>query len=213
MKPVKLFKKMFSILAGTAVLAAIVSPTQAATLLVDNNPHHQADYTTLQAAIDAASAGDTILVGPSYSNTSYGAGLVEKQLFIYGTGYLLKENGFNNIDFPSRTDAIILKIKKDVSNNPVSNPSGTVITGLKAGSISITNVHSPDYVNGTNVIANVVISRNRTSLYVDSGDTWDNNDYTSNLHVTNNYLSTLNISSNNSATVNNNIIESIVYID
>ena len=49
-----------------------------------------ADFNTLQAAIDGASAGDTLyLMG---SQQSYGAGVFNKQLTVIGPGYWLAEN-------------------------------------------------------------------------------------------------------------------------
>jgi hypothetical protein len=52
---------------------------------VSNNPDIPAQYNSLQATIDAASAGDTILVAGSAS--SYGNITIGKKLVVYGAGY------------------------------------------------------------------------------------------------------------------------------
>lgn len=57
---------------------------------VNNRPYVDADFTTLQAAIDGASAGDTLYLGGS--TTTYGDGIFDKQLVVIGPGYWLDEN-------------------------------------------------------------------------------------------------------------------------
>lgn len=57
---------------------------------VNNRPGVDAHFTTLQAAIDGATAGDTLYV--EGSTTSYGAGIFDKQLVVIGAGYWLAEN-------------------------------------------------------------------------------------------------------------------------
>jgi|GEM_PF-1030983 len=52
---------------------------------VDNSPNSPGQFINLQAAIDSASAGDTLLV--SASVTSYGNVVVNKPLVIWGSGY------------------------------------------------------------------------------------------------------------------------------
>ena len=55
-----------------------------------NNCHGAANFTTLQDAINGATAGDTIYL--EASPTNYGAGTLAKKLIIMGTGYWLTEN-------------------------------------------------------------------------------------------------------------------------
>ncbi len=59
-------------------------------LRVNNNPGFDVDYTTLQAAVDAAIGGDTIYV--EGSTTYYAGSTINKQLTIVGPGYFLNEN-------------------------------------------------------------------------------------------------------------------------
>lgn len=68
----------------TLCLAAAFS-TQAGIITVSNNSNSPGQFTDLQDAIDAAAAGDTILVAGS--PTSYGNGNVYKELHIIGAGY------------------------------------------------------------------------------------------------------------------------------
>jgi len=57
---------------------------------VNNTPGINADYTTLQAAVDAATAGDTIYM--EGSTTEYAGATIDKELTIVGPGYFLNEN-------------------------------------------------------------------------------------------------------------------------
>jgi hypothetical protein len=59
-------------------------------LRVNNNPGFNVDYTTVQAAIDAAIGGDTIYM--EGSTTDYAGATINKQLTIVGPGYFLNEN-------------------------------------------------------------------------------------------------------------------------
>jgi len=69
----------------------LISQMATATVLrVNNRDGVDADFTTLQAAIDGASAGDTLYL--EGSPTSYGAGTFDKQLVVFGAGYWLDEN-------------------------------------------------------------------------------------------------------------------------
>jgi hypothetical protein len=59
---------------------------------LSNNPAVKADFSTFQAAHDAATEGDTIYVDGTGVNLSYGAATVSKKLIIIGPGYFLEEN-------------------------------------------------------------------------------------------------------------------------
>ena len=63
---------------------------QATVHRVNNNSGVDADYTTIQNAINGASAGDTIYI--EGSPDGYGSATVSKQLVIYGAGYFLSQN-------------------------------------------------------------------------------------------------------------------------
>ena len=74
----------------TAAILLIATTLNATVWRVNNRPYLDADFTTLQDAIDGASAGDTLYIGGS--TTSYGNGTFDKQLVVIGAGYWLAEN-------------------------------------------------------------------------------------------------------------------------
>jgi hypothetical protein len=81
-------KKQFTILATAILMVATI--TNAKVWRVNNRPNVDADFTTLQAAIDGASSSDTLYIGNS--PTGYGNGVFDKQLVVIGSGYWLAEN-------------------------------------------------------------------------------------------------------------------------
>lgn len=74
----------------TAAILLIASTLNATVWRVNNRPNVDADFTTLQAAIDGAADGDTLYIGAS--ETSYGTGIFAKKLIVIGAGYWLAEN-------------------------------------------------------------------------------------------------------------------------
>ena len=86
-------------------------------------------YTTIQAAHDAATAGDIIYIEPSSSSTpSYGDLIATKQVDIIGNGYLMDKN--SNTPFDNRTPQIgNLTFNKGSAN---SSLTGINITGAMA---------------------------------------------------------------------------------
>ncbi len=201
MNSVRNIKTKLLALTAIILLAVCLSPAMADTFFVDNNPLHQADYTTLQEAVDAASAGDTIMVGPSFNGLSYGDALIEKQLFIYGTGYLLAENSYDATVEVSRIGTITIT-PKIVSNSILSNPNGTVISGLYINdnySGQSVGVSGSGLANGT--VNNVLITRN---LLIGTLRTFP---YSS-IIVSRNYcLWEIELLNESSATIQNNIIK------
>lgn len=106
---------------------------------VNNNNDANADYTTLQAAIDAATAGAIIYLHPS--GTSYGDATIAKRLSIIGPGYNIGMNaaGDTNVNLGN---AIVGAINFNTGSNNSS------ITGCSIGNIIIAEV------------ANILIQRN-----------------------------------------------------
>ena len=82
--------KSFFVLSCLVRLALAASTLSGAVIRVDNKDGSSADYGTLQAAIDAAVAGDTIYIAGSAD--SYGFVLTTKRLDFVGPGYLLGQN-------------------------------------------------------------------------------------------------------------------------
>lgn len=73
-------RKLFSL----ATFVALAFSAQATVYTVSNVPNSIGQYTTIAAAITAASAGDTIYVNPS--NVSYGAVTINKPVVLIGAG-------------------------------------------------------------------------------------------------------------------------------
>ncbi|KXX67918.1 hypothetical protein [Flammeovirga sp. SJP92] len=71
---------------------------------VNNFEELKADFTDAQAAIDAASIGDTILF--EQSPISYGSITIEKQLVLLGAGYFLSDNYPKGNSFTAQLDYI-----------------------------------------------------------------------------------------------------------
>jgi hypothetical protein len=156
-----------------AVLAAFSS--SATILTVDNNPNNPGQYTTVQAAITAASAGDSIYI--SGSTASYGTFSLNKRLSVFGTGY----NPQKQVPLVS----IVATVNLDTVTS-VSGASGSKIYGLYTSSIS-------DNYGAKNI----TLERNEitSTTYLYSGGT------SSNWVIKNNVLINGNLSVNNSSNI------------
>lgn len=111
------------------LLAISVTYTLSADIIVvDNTPGTGAPYTTLQSAINAASAGDTIMIQPSA--ISYGNVNVNKSLTLLGPGFY-EQTGKN-----ATVGTITLQ----------TGSSNTTITGLSLGGIEGGLFHLVDSV-------------------------------------------------------------------
>lgn len=130
-------KKQILFIAAAIVAVASFAQTSHT---VSNNPANPAQFTEIQAAINAASDGDTIYVAGS--DIQYGNVLVNKRLVLIGSGYEL--NGVN-----SRTSITQLDIVADVDNGggSGSNISGFIVFGDFDG--------DPDQM-----ISDIVVERN-----------------------------------------------------
>ncbi len=69
-----------------------VSVVYATSWRLNNNPAVNADFTSFQAAHDAAEAGDTIYVEGNGHEAHYGNITISKKLIMIGPGYFLSEN-------------------------------------------------------------------------------------------------------------------------
>jgi hypothetical protein len=97
----------------------------AGVLTVDNNTNSAAQYTSLQSAINAAVAGDTIYV--SGSTLNYGNATINKRLTLFGTGY----NPIKQQPLTSMISTFFLD-----SVNSVSGSSGSLIAGFYIATIT-----------------------------------------------------------------------------
>lgn len=81
---------MKQIIAAIAIMLAVI-PLHAKTLRVNNTPGSGAQYTTLNAAMEAAVDGDIIIIdGSEYR---YDDAIVNKNVTVKGPGYFLEANG------------------------------------------------------------------------------------------------------------------------
>jgi len=137
---------MKKIITFFSLLIGITIVTYGTVRTVSNNPDIPAQYTSLQAAIDASSAegGDTILVAGS--PTTYGDIAVNKQLVIFGAGY-------NN---PYGYNTIVTDIRFQ-TQTPDIGASGSRISGL----YSTAYVYFQGNYTGGGKMENVVIERCR----------------------------------------------------
>ncbi len=99
-------------------------------LRVNNNPGFDVDYTTLQAAVDAAIGGDTIYM--EGSTTDYAGATINKQLTIVGPGYFLNEN--------PKTQANKLEAQFNSDLTFATGSGGSTLMGCRFSSYLIINV-------------------------------------------------------------------------
>ncbi|MEM6643471.1 MAG: hypothetical protein AAF616_10870 [Bacteroidota bacterium] len=127
--------------------------------IVDNNPNAPTGaniFGTIQEAIDAASAGDTIYIQPSA--IQYGIGTARIELHFRGIGFNLDKD----IPYISEVNRINLYGAADGS----TNPSNSTITGLEIAQIRLGKEFSGDQ---DYTLAGVRIFNNRITTSV----TWN----------------------------------------
>jgi hypothetical protein len=119
-------------------------------ITVSNTTNSPGQYKTIQEALIAASAGDTIYV--SGSSASYGTIDINKKIVLIGAGF----NPNNQFNLNSELHTVNFRVG-DGAMNPTSNPSGSEIVGFKIHTI---------YTHNDN-INNVKINRNHitSSIY------------------------------------------------
>lgn len=121
---------------------AVCFMAQAKIWRVNNNTGVQADFTTLQAAHDGATSGDTLHV--EGSPTNYGGLQLTKKLTLFGPGYYLAEN--------PNTQAFLQTAKVSTIYFYVGS-EGSSITGFDVSSNSV-NIYANDIVVRKNNFAN-----------------------------------------------------------
>jgi len=106
-----------------------------------NNTGADADYTSLQAAHDAATSGDTLYV--EASPTDYGTLIISKKIHIFGTGYFLGEN---------------LNLQANVISSKVYDIF--LASGCDESTIQGMTIDHAILLSGNPAISDVIISRN-----------------------------------------------------
>ncbi|HTJ52180.1 MAG TPA: hypothetical protein VL443_22115 [Cyclobacteriaceae bacterium] len=125
-------------------------------LTVSNNPDHPAQFPDVQAAITAASSGDTIYVHGS--QFTYPDFTINKKLVVIGAGY----NSNNQFNQPTRVGTIYFIKDTGLQDGSSSTLTGFLITsnvygcGTSSGQLGISNVKFfRNQVNGTFYLHNV----------------------------------------------------------
>jgi hypothetical protein len=135
-------------------ISIIFSTCFATIRTVSNDTQKPAQFTTIQAAINASSLGDTVYVSGSSFDYS-GAVSINKRIVLLGAGY----NSANQLNLSSIIAGSI-SLTKDATNDA----SGTVISGFRVGFIN-TTVNQP--------VNNILLFRNQiTSGITIYGDGW-----------------------------------------
>lgn len=207
------------------------SLAMAGILRVNNNPGVDADYTSAQAAHDAAFDGDTIYV--EGSTISYGNLTASKKVYLIGPGYFLPQNPQTQAN-PSSAPFNTITFN--------AGSAGSFMTGLDAGYVNIYEnnlVIKRNYIHGS---YGLVINANQSNILIVQNYMLSNSSYgtvdlaggCSNIIISNNYIENtystspcidMNVSASavitnnvlknttnlNNATFNNNIIISGTY--
>ncbi|MBX3740746.1 MAG: hypothetical protein KF712_07135 [Akkermansiaceae bacterium] len=118
--PRSIMKTIFSLLC----VLSFLPPLHAATWTVDNNTSRPANFRTIQAAINAAAVGDTVLIAAS--STTYSGFTLTKRLNLIGPGDTMAGGGRATVE---RTIAIT-SVTDVLSPDYGRNAGGTRIEGL-----------------------------------------------------------------------------------
>ncbi|MDY6959182.1 MAG: S8 family serine peptidase, partial [Halobacteriota archaeon] len=115
--------KKFLVVLFTLIILSVITPVAAGTTWYVDDDGSGSNLTTIQAAIDAASAGDTIIVrdGTYSENVD-----VDDDLMIYSRD----KAGFENPDFVP--GELIVKFKSDASVRPSVSIKGIATTGYNS---------------------------------------------------------------------------------
>ncbi len=164
-----------------AALSMLPLFTTATVRTVSNNPLSPGQYTSVQAAINAAGVGDTIYVQGSQDN--YGSVTIDRRIILIGAGHNVNNTQQNlNTVFNSIT----------LDSNHLS-PLPFTVSGTRVMGVHCTafNTASGDLIN------NVILERNRFGSIALTGNGWI---------IRNNVTSTVNMGNSHNILITNNII-------
>jgi hypothetical protein len=162
---------------------------------LNNNPAVDADFTTFQAAHDAASAGDTIYFEGTGDQTHYGTITIIKKLVIIGPGYFLMENDSTYAN-PVYARVLNMIIEPQAAGTEVyglffraNDGSGHYHIQIKASNVIIARnyFHSLSYdrIKLSANIDNVTINQNYIQSLI---ETLTNSVVANNIIISNNYI-------------------------
>ncbi len=191
----------------TIVMAGFFSETSATVHRVNSGPGAASAFTTIQAAHNAASAGDTLYL--ECSAISYGNLDCTKRLTIIGSGYFLGQNPQTQA---SPASATVPTMQFNTGS------AGSKVTGLSIGQIYLyvsdilinrnyLTGNNAIYLNTNNGVGNIIITQN----YINTGAYWNTSVYfaypANNILISNNYLyGQIYSTSNFSGVISNNVI-------
>ncbi len=174
-------KILLSILGATG----IVLSANATVRTVNNGTISAGQYTTVQAAVDVSSAGDTVYIHGSV--TSYGDVTLIRRIVLIGAGHDL--TGTQN-NLPTILNNIYLS-----RGNSTTLPTGSIIKGIYVPSISGTGGSLP--------VNNITFERNMISSYIGvCGDNWI---------FKNNFIGYINITNFSNMIISNNVFSTGLY--
>jgi len=159
---------------------------------VSNNVSNPGQYTTIQAAVDVSSPGDTIYVHGS--STAYAGFDAYWNLTMIGSGY-------NN---PNGANTTISSISNFYRANSTVGPNGTRVMGFEFSNVIV----SPNFTGGdysTQVADDIVFERNKfAALHFDqAGSTFSNITVKNNVFIGNTAIGIVNGVFNNINITNN----------
>jgi hypothetical protein len=152
------------------VMVFAINVAQSRIWRINNNSGINADFTTLQAAHDAATNGDTLHLEPSAF--SYGGLIASKKLAIFGPGHSLTQN--NNLEYINLTSQVeeinfeigsensVLSGVQSSSQNIFIKTSNISILGNKLNGIYF--AHPSSITSGTYSISGTIIRGNWVSF-------------------------------------------------
>lgn len=149
---------------------------------VNNGTISAGQYTTVQEAVDASAAGDTVYIHGSV--TTYGNVTLNKRLVLIGAGHQPSGTQYN---LPTTLGTIYLS-----QGNSTTLPTGSIIKGINLSNVAGTGGSLP--------VNNLTIERNYLNSYISiCGNNWI---------VKNNFLNSIYVYDFNNLIVSNNIFGS-----
>jgi len=171
-------KTLLSILGTTA----LVLSANATVRTVNNGTITAGQYTTVQAAVDASAAGDTVYIHGSV--TSYGDVTLNKRIVLIGAGHKPTGTQYN---LPTTLSNVYLS-----RGNSTTLPTGSIIKGINLSGISGTGGSLP--------VNNILVERNYLASNISiCGDNWI---------LKNNFVNNCYINDFNNVIISNNIFGS-----
>ncbi len=132
---------MKKLILSLAAMMIIVMYAYSTIWTVSNHHDSPGQFTSVQDAVDAASAGDTIYISGSPTYYDEGTAIfVRKQLVLIGAGF----NPGNQWNYPTKIGKITLQRELDASNNILSSPDGTEIIGISLTAPTYGNINGSD---------------------------------------------------------------------